>query len=179
MVEIEPLLQGRERFLAFLRARLGDEDLAEDVLQESLLKALKAAPRLRDEEALVPWFFTVLRNAVADSYRRRARSAPAADLSLAEEVAATEETQRRICDCFEALLPGLKPEYGELIHALDLSREPSEQVRERLGLSGTNLKVRHHRARQALRRKLEETCRVCAEHHCIDCTCESAPGAKV
>ena len=168
---IAPLIEGRERFLAFLRSKVNDPDLAEDLLQESLLKAVRAAPRLRDEEQLVPWFFVVLRNAVTDVYRKRGRAPGLADLALAENVPATPQEQRNACACFEALLPSLKPEYGDLIQALDLGEEPSEQVRERLGVSANNLKVRHHRARQALRRSLEETCRVCAEHHCVDCTC--------
>ena len=176
---IAPLIDGRERFLAFLRGKVNDPDLAEDLLQESLLKAVRAAPRLRHEEQLIPWFFAILRNGVTDAYRRHGRAPALADLGLAEDLPATPEDRRNACACFEALLPALKPEYGELIQALDLGEETSEQVRERLGVSAANLKVRHHRARQALRRKLEDTCRVCAEHHCVDCTCESAPNVQV
>lgn len=176
---ITPLLESRERFLAFLRSKLNDPDLAEDLLQESLLKAVRAAPNLRAEEQLVPWFFAILRNAVTDAYRRQGRAPDLADLSLAADVPQTEEEQHNACTCFEALLPALKPEYAELIHTLDLGEETAEQARQRLGVSATNLKVRHHRARQALRRKLEETCRVCAEHHCLDCTCERSLSTQV
>jgi hypothetical protein len=28
-------------------------------------------------------------------------------------------------------------------------------------------------ARQALKQRLEETCRICAVHGCLDCTCQS------
>ena len=38
------LLESQDRFLAYIRARISDPDLAEDILQDSLLKALKAAP---------------------------------------------------------------------------------------------------------------------------------------
>ena len=34
--------------------------------------------------------------------------------------------------------------------------------------------VRLHRARKALRLRLEETCRACADHGCLDCTCKAA-----
>jgi RNA polymerase sigma-70 factor (ECF subfamily) len=176
---IAPLIEGRDRFLAYLRRRVSDPDLAEDLLQDSLLRAVRAAPDLRDEDQLIPWFFTILRNAATDAYRSRSREPARADVSLAEGLPETPEERRNACACFEALLPALKPEYAELINALDLGEETTEQVRERLGISTTNLKVRHHRARQALRRKLEETCRVCADHHCIDCTCERAPTVEV
>jgi RNA polymerase sigma-70 factor (ECF subfamily) len=179
METIAPLLEGRERFLSFLRSKLNDPDLAEDLLQDSLLKAVHAAPKLRDEERLIPWFFVVLRNAVTDAYRRQGREPQLADIGLAESFPNTPEERRTACACFETLLPALKPEYAELIETIDLGEETPEQARQRLGLSATNLKVRHHRARQALRRKLEETCRVCAEHHCLDCTCESAAKPQV
>jgi DNA-directed RNA polymerase specialized sigma24 family protein len=106
-----------------------------------------------------------------DAYRRGAADGYQVDLSLAGSLEMDEKEHRVLCACFQALLPGLKPEYGELIQILDLDEEPTDAVAARLGITATNLKVRRHRARQALRRKLEETCRVCAEHHCLDCTC--------
>jgi DNA-directed RNA polymerase specialized sigma24 family protein len=38
--------------------------LAEDVLQTSLLKALRAAPDLRDEKKLLPWFYQILNRSI-------------------------------------------------------------------------------------------------------------------
>ena len=82
------------------------------------------------------------------------------------------EVEQRLCECFRALLPMLKPEYAEVIEVLDLANESTEAATTRLGISANNLKVRHHRARQAARRKLEATCRVCA-----DTTASTAPAA--
>jgi RNA polymerase sigma factor (sigma-70 family) len=48
------LLESRERFLGYVRARVSDPALAEDILQDSFLKALQKAPELRDEDRLVP-----------------------------------------------------------------------------------------------------------------------------
>jgi RNA polymerase sigma factor (sigma-70 family) len=173
---MERLLEGRERFLAFLRARLPDPDVAEDVLQNSLLKAMQALPELRDEERLLPWFYTVLRNAVIDTYRRNGTATKQLPLEFAEDVELDEETRGSLCECINALIPTLKPEYRELIRVLDLGEESPEQAASRLDITPGNLKVRRHRARQALRRRLEETCRVCAEHHCLDCTCTTVAG---
>ena len=51
---LQQLLHHKSRLLAYVQSKLQDPNLAEDVLQESLLKALRAAPELRDEEKLVP-----------------------------------------------------------------------------------------------------------------------------
>ncbi len=42
-ISVEELLEGRERFLAFLRRELGDPELAEDILQDSYLKARRGS----------------------------------------------------------------------------------------------------------------------------------------
>ncbi len=167
------LVKNRHSILGFIRSKVGDDALAEDILQDSLLKALRAAPGLEDEDKLVSWFYQIIRNAITDAYRRHAAAArrleqyaieqPDADLPP-EEVAA-------LCACFEDLLPTLKPEYAELIEAMDLGGVGTEEMTERLGVTPNNLKVRHHRARQQLRERLEATCRTCAEHGCVDCTC--------
>ena len=62
--------------------------------------------------------------------------------------------------------------YAEVIQALDLDDNEPEEVAGRFGISRGNLKVRHHRARQQLRSRLEESCRICAEHGCLDCSCK-------
>lgn len=177
---LRPVLEGRERFLAFLRARLGDADLAEDVLQTGLLRALQAAPAVDSDERLVAWFYRVLQNAVVDTYRRRdvARrrtSSLDAARDLAAEPAAADEAA--LCACLGAVLPAIRADYAGLIDAMDLQGEAPEAAAARLGITRNTLKVRHHRARQALRRRLEETCRVCAKHHCLDCTCQDGTGA--
>lgn len=44
------LLENVKEYLGFARKRLGDPELAADAVPESLLKALKGADQLRDEE---------------------------------------------------------------------------------------------------------------------------------
>jgi RNA polymerase sigma-70 factor (ECF subfamily) len=175
---LRQLAEGREAFLAYVRRRLDDPELAEDVLQDSLLRAVRAAPELRDDDRLLAWFYRVLHNAAVDAYRRRGVRAdrmPSVNLEAAGQVAApAAEADPVACACFRTLLPNLKPEYADLIEHLDLGAETAEQAAARLGITLNNLKVRHHRARQALRRQLEQTCRTCAEHHCLDCTCQTA-----
>jgi RNA polymerase sigma-70 factor (ECF subfamily) len=172
---VSSLLSHRERLLAYVRKRISDPGLAEDVLQESLLKALRAEPALRDEARLVPWFYRILNNAITDVYRRRHVEAKYLEVSteIPETVADLQpEDEAALSACFRELIPTLKPEYAELIERLELAGGDPAQVAEHLGINRNNLKVRRHRARQALRQRLEETCRLCAKHGCLDCTCQ-------
>jgi RNA polymerase sigma-70 factor (ECF subfamily) len=65
----------------------------------------------------------------------------------------------------------LKPEYAQVIEAVDLGEGSLESVAAKLGVARNNLKVRLHRARKQLRDRLVESCRVCATHGCFDCHC--------
>jgi RNA polymerase sigma factor (sigma-70 family) len=165
------LLDAHDQLLGFVRKRVANPDLAEDILQDSLLKALRAAPELRDADRLIPWFYSILQRAIVDAYRRRGRDQKLLVAESPVEPSIEPEDEAVLCECFHALIPALKPEYAELIQAMDLGAESPEAAAQRLGITPNNLKVRHHRARQALRQRLEETCRTCATHGCLDCTC--------
>lgn len=170
---IEELLASRQGFLDFVSHRVGDPELAEDILQEALLRAIQSADELRDDTRLIPWFYQILRNAITDNYRRRGIERrhvqplhPAFDR---EDLSPEDEGQ--LCECFRTLIPTLKPEYAELLERVELRRERPEAVADSLGITANNLKVRRYRARQALHGRLEEVCRTCADHACLDCTC--------
>lgn len=169
----EILLNHRSKLLGFIQKRVSDPDLAEDVLQESLLKALRSAGDLRDEARLLPWFYRILNNAIIDTYRRRnVEERYLAAFARQDALEMGEEERAALCECFRALLPSMKPEYVELIDRLELQNGDPADVARQLEIQPNNLKVRRHRARQALKQRLEETCRTCAVHGCLDCTCQ-------
>lgn len=170
---IESQLLGElEKFTNFVRSRVGDPHLAADVVQESLLKAVKSAGQLRDEENLTAWFYRILRRSIIDMHRRHSANVAAlARLERELDSPPDADAERALCACLQDLLPTLNAEYAELIRRLDLNRESTEAVATALALTPNNLRVRHHRARKQLRERLEQTCRMCAKHGCLDCTC--------
>jgi RNA polymerase sigma-70 factor (ECF subfamily) len=173
---LEPhLRRERDRLLAFARSLVGDADLAEDVLQESLLKALRAAPDLAFDRPIAPWLFRIVRNAALDAHRRTKRREGALARYAAEAAGPADpspEAAGAACRCVLDLVPTLRPEYAAVIEA-DLAGRDAEEVAGELGVTRNNLKVRRHRARQQLRERLEQTCRMCATHGCLDCTCRT------
>ncbi len=171
---ISRLLAQRQKLLAFIRKKVADADAAEDILQDSLAKALKSAGEIRDDERFISWFYSILNNAIIDFYRHRAVEARHIETSdyQADSLAAPDQSEEsELCECFRDLLPALKPDYAELIEKLELADGDPATLANQLGTNINNLKVRRHRARQALRERLEETCRTCAKHGCLDCTC--------
>lgn len=171
----EQLVGSLNEFLAFARGRLGEPELAADAVQESLLKALRNSDQIRDEENVKAWFYRIRRRTIIDLYRRRhVRQRAEDDLQAELNAPPDKDEERAVRGCMERIMPALKPEYATLLRRLDLNGEEVALVAESLGITRNNLTVRLHRARQQLRERLEETCRVCAKHGCLDCTCDEA-----
>src|SRR3954471_15366803 len=64
--------QHRDSLARFLAATVGPQE-ADDCLQETLIAALRAYPRLRDGSNVRAWLFTIARNKALDEHRLRAR----------------------------------------------------------------------------------------------------------
>jgi RNA polymerase sigma factor (sigma-70 family) len=171
---INTILGQRRQFLGFLERRVGDAAAAEDILQAAYMRALRQDHDFEKNESVVAWFYRVLRNAVIDYYRRRGTEEKALEAWGREMDGAahpSHEVQQEICGCLGGVVQELKPEYAEVIRAVDLGEQPLMEFAKERGLSASNAGVRAHRARAALRKRLVQTCGSCAEHGCLNCTC--------
>lgn len=168
------LLAHRDKLLGFIRSKVSDPQAAEDILHDSLIKAMSSLSQLEDEEKLVSWFYQLVRNAIIDRYRRKQTEDKYLDKYARDTtVFSTPEEQANVCACFREMIPGLKDEYREMIESVELGEADPKQVAAELGITANNLKVRRHRARQKLKEQLVETCGECAARGCVDCTCQA------
>ena len=169
------LARQRAGFLAFLRARLGSREEAEELLQAAYAKALKASSAVREDEKVTAWFYRLLRNALIDHWRKKAaegRAATAYGMETARRAKISEESlTRRVCACVKGLVDTIKPEYAEAIRQVDLAEESVRDFARKAGVSPNSASVRLHRARASLKKRLIETCGKCSEHGCRDCDC--------
>lgn len=169
------LVDNHREFLAYLQRRVGRRDVAEDILQSAFARGLQKLETLREDEALVPWFYRALRNAAVDHFRRT-KSADRALESFAHEVEEAEEpneTMRsEVCRCVLRLAETLKPEYADALRRVEVDGAPVKSFAEERGISASNAAVRVFRAREALRRQVAASCGSCATHGCVECTCQ-------
>jgi RNA polymerase sigma-70 factor (ECF subfamily) len=168
------LLENHRAFLRYLERRVGDRALAEDILQEAFAKVLAKPEQSPDDEAIVPWFYRILRNAAIDQFRRRGAANRAAE-AFARELDAHDAPpagmENEICACVARLADTLKPEYAEALQVIEVGGTPVKAYAEQKGLSPGNAAVRVFRAREALKKRVAESCGICAEHGCVNCTC--------
>ncbi len=177
---IEQLVKGHREFLAFLERRVESRAVAEDILQAAFTRGLERGAGVNDEK-VVAWFYRVLRNAVIDHYRQRSTTERAMEAWKREfsDVQEPEaELRQEICRCVSGLLETLKPEYREALRIVDLEEGKLKDLAQQSGITAENAAVRVHRARAALRRRIEQACGTCSVHGCVDCSCESSSGSK-
>lgn len=171
---VATLVENHRAFLRYLERRVGDRGLAEDILQDAFAKIVARPDQAPGDESIVPWFYRTLRNAAVDQFRRRG-AADRAHEAFARELetheAPTGEMEAEICACVSRLATTLKPEYAEALQAIEIGGTPVRTFAEQKGLTAGNAAVRVFRAREALRKRVTESCGTCAEHGCVNCTC--------
>jgi len=170
------LLENHRAFLGYLERRVGDRTLAEDLLQDAFVKVMHHPEHAPADEEIVPWFYRTLRNAAIDQFRRRGAAGRALEAfarELETSTAPDDELEAEICACVTRLAATLKPEYADALQAIDIDGTPVKTFAELHNLSASNAGVRVFRAREALKKRLIESCGTCAEHGCVNCTCRA------
>lgn len=169
------LVENHRAFLRYLERRVGDRELAEDILQDAFTKLIDRPEQAPADQGIVPWFYRTLRNAAIDRFRRRGTATRAIEAFAREldvHTAPAPDIEAEICACVIRLAGTLKPEYAEALQAIDVEGTPVRLYADQKGLSPSNAGVRVFRAREALKRRLDESCGTCAEHGCRDCSCD-------
>lgn len=170
-----------DALFGFAAARVRDRAAAQDLVQETLLAAIKAKESFAGRSTERAWLFGILRNKLTDYYRLQGREISIADLEspLPEEKNAFEgsglgkdgwvkevapkawETPEEalVSKEFQEVLRGCLSHLPSKIAQVFLLREidgvSSEEICKDLGVSPNNVWVMLHRARMALRRCLE------------------------
>jgi len=134
---------------AFWLAR--DRALAEDVVQETMIRAWKAQDSLLDEGAAKPWFLTIIRREYARSFeRKRFVTVDVEDLIAKEEPMLAAADDQELMELRAAIfkLPG---EYREPLVMQVLMGYSTAEIAAELGLSNAAVLTRLFRARKQLR----------------------------
>lgn len=143
----------------FVRARVGDPDAAEDVLQNVYLKIHSRIDTLQDEEKVGAWVYRVTRNAVKDHYRARKPTAELAEAPAApENPSDAERLERELSRTVCNMLEGLPPEGREALLLTEYDGLTQKELAGRLGIGLSGAKSRVQRARTRLKAMLLDCC---------------------
>jgi RNA polymerase sigma-70 factor (ECF subfamily) len=152
--------------LAVARRLLRNEEDAQDAVQQAFLSAFKALPSFNGQSRLTTWLHKIVANAALMKLRTRGRRPEESVEDLlpsfledghhaerfnewglpADIRMVRQETRARVRTTIERL-----PEtYRTVLMLRDIEEFSTEETAEALGITATAVKVRLHRARQAL-----------------------------
>jgi len=171
-----------ERFVDHFRSKVfhyswlmcGRPEDAEEVAQETLLHAFESFDQLRNPDLVRPWVFRIARN-VCLMQRRRSLFAPAQEISTDQLLPAEEPTgadvppdqeylRGELRAVLDRIISELPPTYRSVVVLRDLEELSTEETAQILDLEPDAVKTRLHRARQAMRQKLD--CYL--NNHCLE-----------
>jgi RNA polymerase sigma-70 factor (ECF subfamily) len=142
-----------------------DDEVAKDVVQESMFAAARSVADFRSDGVPRQWLYTIVRSFCSKRHRLR-RSEPRRLLSLDAiddaELRDVAPTPAEIAESHEltlsisAALGSLEPIHREVLLLRDFRGLPCAEVAEILGITELATKSRLHRARVALRDLLAE-----------------------
>ena len=139
---------------------LGNRHDAEDVLQDSLVKALDRLEDCRDPARFVQWFLMIVRNRSLShrSYRKvRETSELKPEIAEARDSPFVDATRAELADTLQAALAKLTPVQREVVLLHDMDGWTHKEIAESLDM--TDVRSRQHLfvARKALREMLGPT----------------------
>ncbi|MDX1455526.1 MAG: sigma-70 family RNA polymerase sigma factor [Gammaproteobacteria bacterium] len=133
----------------------GDRELAQELVQDTMLRAWRAMDRLRDEAAAKQWLITILRRELARHYGRNRPQTVEADDQLLESPAPGPEDDAEIRVLRQAIA-GLEDEYREPITLQVVMGLSVREIAAAMELNQNTVLTRLFRARKKLGEVLSE-----------------------
>lgn len=155
MTEISALKTALLAELPSLRAfgisLTGSPDRADDLVQETVLKAWAAHASFTEGTSLRAWLFTIMRNTYFSQYRKARREVQDSDGEAAARLISTPAQQGHLdLADFRSALDQLVPDQREALILIGASGFSYEEAAEICGCAVGTIKSRVNRARQRL-----------------------------
>ncbi len=133
-----------------------DTAIAEDVVQEALLRAWKSLDALRDDGAAKQWLLTIVRRENARYFeRRRLETVDIDNLTASQAALLAEAPNEELADLREAIF-GLDDDYREPLVLQVLMGYSTNEIAATMGLKQGAVLTRLHRARNKLKDSVAE-----------------------
>jgi RNA polymerase sigma-70 factor, ECF subfamily len=152
--------------IGFIERRVRSRDIAEDILQEVMLRIHRQADGIERAEAVGAWVHAIARNAITDHYRsaqvrREVATGREIDPERADEPEAeAPDVRGELAACVAPLLARLPPSYREALTLTELEGLTQVAAAHRLGISVSGAKARVQRGRAQLKEVLLDCCHV-------------------
>ena len=146
---------------------------AEDIFQQSIVKAIATPTEAHESEKLAHWFYRILKNTMLDEFRKtklHAEKSKQYQLEVAEYL--DPQTEQTLCQCVKGLLKDLPPLEKSILEKHFFEGASFKSLSKEFDLAEGTIRVRALRAREKLKDGLRECCNVTRYDQTEDCGCK-------
>jgi RNA polymerase sigma-70 factor (ECF subfamily) len=154
---------------------------AEDVTQETFLRAHQHRGTLHNAQAELAWLYQIATHVCLDRIRQRHRRMPLEDGADVTEIEVADPAvppvqrvveQHEMSGCVQEYVARISDSHRAVILLHDVQKLTAPEIAAVLGISVANVKIRLHRARRELKASLEAGCAFASDERGV-LTCES------
>jgi RNA polymerase sigma-70 factor (ECF subfamily) len=150
-----------QKLHGFFRRRVDDDQLAQDLVQDTFLRIHNNIDTLQDQERLTAWVYRIAASILADHFRKGfvSKEILTNDITLVDEYP-EENYNEKMAGWLGQMVQNLPATYRDAVALAELEGVTQRQISDRLGISLSGAKSRVQRGREKLKDQLLQCCHV-------------------
>jgi RNA polymerase sigma-70 factor (ECF subfamily) len=148
----------------FIRGRVGDSSIADDILQEVFIRIHTRINTLRENRKIQSWIYQITRNVVIDYYRAHKTVGELPESLTAPKMDSTDKAREEIASWLLPMIQNFPEHYRQALMLSEIEGLTQREVAVKQGLSLSGAKARVQRGRKLLKKMLLDCCQFEFDH---------------
>ena len=148
---------------SFVQQKVGEEQVAADIVQDVFLKAWIALPSLKDETRILPWLYKITRNRLMDHFRSLKNQGGTYDEKSSSLETLEDSVHQEFANCVPRMLTNLPEKYATALRLVEIEGWSQKELAAHLNISYSGAKSRVQRARLLFRDALLNCCHIATD----------------
>jgi len=170
-MEVEEIWESfNENLHNYVKRRVLDKSLADDIVQDVFLKVMKNIQKLNEVENIQQYLYKITHNTMVDSFRSRKLVFQELELNTAEHSSHLSKNTLNIepeieslnsivsKSCIKPFIEKLPEKYKTALIAAEINNVTQKELAERFDISYSGAKSRVQRGKEKLKNLLQECC---------------------
>ena len=142
----------------FIQNRVTDASIADDILQDVIIKVHSRIDTLKDGNKIQNWLYRIAKNAIIDYYRAKKQMDELPETLTNPEQDPSDKARQEIGTCLLPIIQSLLEHYRQTLTLTEIEGLTQKKVAEKQGLSLSGAKARVQRGRAMIKETLLECC---------------------
>lgn len=143
---------------AFVRNRIDDVHVADDITQEVFLKLIKSDTTQIDN--LRSWVYAIARNTITDHYRKKKLPTDDVDAIILPDSPADVDVVEDLSCCLFKYIELLPEDYREIMRLAEVEQLSQKEIADRLDMNYATVRSRVQRGRKLMKELFSQCCAV-------------------